>query len=413
MKHIFDINTVQPGMKVYSNIVDPKSRITLVSSGTILSEELIKRLQMRDIYEISVDLTEPEKQKYQFDFNVIPTVGTTIVKRTAAALKRIDGIKPIADNLIQDTLDYAQKIVDSVLMDANFTYRLTDYKMNAEQTEHSVRTATYAVALANAYNNSIKKDLRTSEEVRERTIDLKNIATAALLHDIGRLCKDDKVRYGIKDYIRLGSKFPGLSKEKYVDLKENYDPRYDSYYGYNIIHDHSTLDGEVKVMVLFSNEDNIGSGPLGLKFEESPLKHIVAAKIINLCSQFDKYLMKNIKEEVTLENTFEAFRDSFTKGKFEKYLSDLFFKTIPLYPLGTKVLLHGDVNSYAIVARIFTDEDNYSKPTLITIPDKKIVDLRKTTKTTVEKVVGDEVKMYELLFNSLETPEPEQSKRRA
>ena len=252
MKHIFDINMLQPGMKVYENIVDPKSKITLVSAGTILTEDLIRRLKTRDIYEIAVDLTVEEKQKYQFDFNVIPTVNTSTIKSATATVKSIDGTKPLNDKTIDDTIAYAQKIVDSVLMDANFTYKLTDYKMNTAVNEHAVRTATYAVALAKAYN----------DKTANQAISLENIAIAALLHDIGKLCEDDKVRYGIKDFVYLGSKYEGLTENKFKDLKDNYDPEFDSYYAYNIIHDNKKLPTEAKVMVLFSGENNLGTGPL-------------------------------------------------------------------------------------------------------------------------------------------------------
>ena len=416
MKHIFDINMLQPGMKVYENIVDPKSKITLVSAGTILTEDLIRRLKTREIYEIAVDLTVEEKQKYQFDFNVIPTVSTSTIKGATATIKSIDGTKPLNDKTIDDTITYAKKIVESVLMDTNFIYKLTDYKMNTAVNEHTVRTATYAVALAKAYNDKLSK--LSDSEIQNKTISLENIAIAALLHDIGKLCEDDKVRYGIKDFVYLGSKYEGLTENKFKDLKDNYDPEFDSYYAYNIIHDNKALPTEAKVMVLFSGENNLGTGPLKpnklVKFNNSSDKHIVAAKMINLCSHFDEYMMENINEEITLENAYEEFRNLFTTGMFEESYLDLFIKTIPLYPPGTKVLLQGTISGYAIVLGNYKDQTNYPRPILVTIPGKKYVDLSKeNTTTTIKQVIGDEVKMYELLKGTTNNIEEEQAKKMA
>ncbi len=128
MKHIFDISMLQPGMKIAENIVDPKRRITLVSKGTVLTADLIRRLSEREIYEIAVDLSPEEKQIYQFDFNVIPTVNTSTIKGATAAIKSIDGTKPLNDKTIEDIIAYAQKIVESVSMNNNFTYKLTEKK---------------------------------------------------------------------------------------------------------------------------------------------------------------------------------------------------------------------------------------------------------------------------------------------
>ena len=411
MKYIFDINTVQPGMKLYENVV--WKNITLISAGTILTKDHIDRLRNREIYEVAINLSEFEKQKYQFDYNVIPTVRTSITKGATNALKGIDGIKPLNEKSIVDIKEYAKKIVDSIQSSPNFTYKLSDYSASDVLDEHAVRTATYAVAVANAYNNALN-GLTNLEELKKRTISLESIAIAALLHDVGKLCKNSQIRHGIKDYVYLGTKFPGLTKEKYFDLNDNYDPEFNSYYGYNIIHDCKELPTDVQAMVLFSGETNI-DGPLqmhkSINFKKTNAGHITAAKIINICSHFDEYMMENIKKEVTLENAFNKFQTLFTSGKFDDSLKKLVIETIPLYPIGTKLLLEGNINGYAIVYKTFTTENNYHTPILLTIPDKKEVDLSKTTNTTVKQVVGDKVKMFNLLFDSSELEKVEEYKK--
>lgn len=407
MKYIFDIEIVQPGMRLYESVLDPKSGIVLIAANTILTQNHIEILKRRGILELSINLTNEEKQKYQYDHNVIPTVSTSIVKNTSAVLKSINGIKPLNDKSIQEVINYAQKIVNSIMMDNNFIYKLTDYKISNEIAEHSIRTATYAVALARTYNNNLK-DLKDSER-QKRTISLENIALAALFHDIGKSCVNDNVRLGINEYVTLGPNFPTITEEKCKDLRDNYDQAFNPYYGYNILHDNRLISPEVKVTVLLSGEDNAGYGPLkvqnSLKFRNSVAKHIVAAKIINLCSRFDEFMIDNIKDEITLENAYEGFRNLFTKEMFEDYFLEYFINSIPLYPLGTKVLLHGAINGYAIVVETFTDKLNYSKPKLITIPERQLIDLRYIQNTTIKQVIGDEVRMYELLINAYQNDE--------
>ncbi len=162
-------------------------------------------------------------------------------------------------------------------------------------------------------------------------------------------------------------------------------------------------------MVLFSSEDEAGLGPLKLQQRaiSSTVSHIVAAKMINICSCFDEYMMDNIKEEITLENAYEKFRSMFTDNMFDKSYLDLFIETIPLYPLGTKVILHGTISGYAIVVDTYKDSTNYSRPIIVTVPGKMRVDLSEERDTTIKQVVGDKVKMYELLENGTMSNEEE------
>ncbi len=395
MKYVLDINMVRPGMKLLETVVAPNG-IALIKGGTVLTENHIELLKRRGTSELSIDLNPDEKEKYQYDNNVIPTVSTGVVKKVAGSLKNINN--GLDDTKTEEILEYAKRLTDDIFKNKDFVYKLTDYKGNTDYYEHIVRTATYAVNVAKTYNASLSKLNITDSEIEARKISLENIATAALLHGIGKLCNDEKVRVGIKNYVYLGDKFPGLTQDKIKELKSKYDGKFDSYYGYSMIRDNNVLPSEVKVMVLFSDENDNDDGPLKpLGYRNITDKHIICAKIINLCSLFDTYMMDNIKEEITLENAYYQFMNLFKSGAFDEKLSAYFRDSIPLYPVGTKVLVHGIVDSYAVVIENFTDDYGYTRPKLLTIPDKEIVDLREITDTTIKQVVGDEVKMYELL----------------
>lgn len=405
MSCLLGIDMLTPGMIVEKNINNTYGS-PLIRAGIPLTEANIRQLKSYDyITEVPIILSEEEKRKYQYDNNIIPTVSTGVIKGAAKTLKNING--PLTEASTISIIEYAKRITDDIYKSNDFTYRLTDYKANPDQQEHIVRTAVYAVTVAKAYNASINDSNLPTSEKEERKIPLDSIATAALLRDIGKLCSFDKVRLGIRNYATFGGKLPTLTQEKIEELKKKYDEKYYLYYGYNMLTDPS-LTATMKKIFLFSGEDNIGNGPFKIVgFRNSTDKHIVAAKIINLCSKFDRYMMENIKDEITLENAYYQFRDLFTTGAFDDNFLDYFLENIPLYPTGTKVKLHGGVNEFAIVAQTFQDQLNYSKPMLITIPGKEVVDLRNMRDTTIKQVVGSEIKAYELLKESDDIKEEE------
>lgn len=395
MSHIFRTNMLEEGMIVAEAIRDPKSNATLLTAGTPLTAGYIDTLKRRGIEEVAVNLTEKEKSIYELDHNVFSTVDPMVMKQAQEAIKKIDGRKPLNEQTVRETLESARKIVDSVLLDSKFTYRLTDYKLHKEPSEHAARVAVFAAAVAKKHNENLDNEGLSTEDLKRQKINLQSITLAGLLHEVGKTCEDDEIRLAMKDYVYLGSKFPGLTLEKIKELKEEYDPEFVPYYGYNIIQDNKSLPSDAKVMLVLSGEDNI-SGPLKsyqtLKQLSSLDKHILSARIINFCSIFDEALMENVKDEVTLENVFAVLEASISERKFDRSLLELFTSAVPLYPEGTKVKLQGDINEYAVVKKNFTDTMNYTRPILLTVPDNRFVDLRRLTTTTVKNVIGDEVK---------------------
>jgi len=406
MDFSLDINMIKPGMKPLVNIFTSAGSF-LAPAGRPLTEQGIKILKNNNITEIPVELTEEEKNIYQYDYNIIPTINPSLITNTVNALRTITG-STIEDQTASMIVEYSKKIVDIITKNDDFLYRLTDYKGNADPYEHSVRTAIYAVALAKKINNKLAKSNKPDSQIEQEKLKLMDVAIAALLHDIGRLCSIDRIRFGINDYIHVNGtgKFPGMTDEKISIITDKYDAEYIPYYSLNMIKDNKTseLTSEMRLMVLLSGENN-EDGPLKaqqtFRFNGSKNRLVVGAKIINICSHFDKFLMENVKEEVSLDKAYYQFLDLFAKQYFEKEYLDDFIDTIPLYPKGTKVLLQGTVNSYAVVDETYVNQLDYSRPKLVTISNQ-ILDLREIRDTVIKQVVGDEVKMHELILKTKE-----------
>lgn len=404
MSHVFNVKMLEPGMKVADAIRDPKSNTILLTSGIELTENFIDILKRRGIEEVAISLTDKEKSIYELDHNVISTVDPIVMKQAQDAIKKIDGKKPLNEQTVRETMASAYKIVDSVLLDSKFTYRLTDYRLHKEPSAHAVRVAVFAAAVAKKYNENLDNLILPTEELKKRKINLQSITLAGMLHEVGKTCEDEEIRHAIKEYLYFGSKFPGITQEKIEELKEKYDPEFIPYYGYNIIQDNKELPSDAKVMLLLSGEDD-KSGPLKSQETAKQLssldKQILSARIINFCSMFDEALMENVKDEVTLENVFAELEASISEKRFDRNLLELFTSAVPLYPEGTKVKLHGDINEYAVVKKNFPDIMNYTRPILLTVPNSRFVDLRRLTTTTVKNVIGDEVKFSKFYLEKI------------
>jgi len=297
-----------------------------------------------------------------------------------------------------------KKIVKKILNMKKFSYSLADYHAidKDNNASHAVRVCVYSLVLAKAYN----EQLLNSEYANLTKIDYIDIAMAALLHDIGMACQDDNVLNKTGFIHKFGKNFPGVSEKRLEKITKEYDPEYEPYYAFCMLCNQRTLSAATKSMVLFSRENEKGTGPLGytkLINGEKDIKkldnHLVAAEIINLCSEFDKVLCLNIKEKATLENV-QVYISSLVRSRIINVeLIELLLKNIPLYPFGTKVQLAGEVNTYGIVVKDFSELNNYHRPVIMSVPNNELIDLRESKSTIVDQIYGKEMHFSELYNN--------------
>ena len=190
---ILDVKNVKPGMKLAENVYlsEKNNSLTYLTAGTILTEEFIERLEKTNkqreksdlipVTELNIALTEEEMKELGLteDF-VYPTIDQKTVleaKRKLLTLHSLNGAS--IKEIVQTAQIIASKILSS---NSQFIYYFNDYVQDEERINHSIRTAIYSTVLAKAYNKDVEEP---------KKIDLKEIATAALLHDFGVVCKDD------------------------------------------------------------------------------------------------------------------------------------------------------------------------------------------------------------------------------
>ena len=410
MKYVFSTNVLEPGMVMGEDVIDEKTGVLLLAKGVKLTEMYINRLKRRNINYVSIDLSKEQKKKFELDHDVIPTVDSKTMCQAVEVAKDLESNPDSQEMTVKKAIEVAQNITSKICNDSELSYRLNDYKTGRDISEHEARVAMFAVAVANKYNERIKNEV----DGNNYQINLEEIAVAALIHDVGRACEDDDIRKRLNNLTYLESKFIGLANGKVDELKENYDEKFIPYYGFNLIKDNCSLTSGEKIMVLLSGENEIGEGPLkarqSLRESNSKEQHVVGSKIINFCSIYDELLLDNIKNGVSLENAYSAMQEELINKKVDARIFDDFIQAVPLYPEGTKVMLHGEKDGYAIVKENFGHRTYYSRPVLISVPNNEIIDLREDNRTTVKQIVGDEIKMSELYAKKLVQNESNKNK---
>ena len=388
---IIDVKNVKPGMTLAQDVYlsEKENSLKYLVAGTVLTEDFINRLKQTQnnfedvdiipVTELDIALTEEQLEELGLveDF-VYPTIDQRTVleaKRKLITFHNLNGAS------IKEIVQTAQVIASKILSsNSQFIYYLNDYIKDKDKISHSVRTSIFATVLAKAYN----------KEQGAMRINLEEIATAALLHNFGTICENDNVRQVMTYRMPPGANFTGLTVDKVKELEEHYDPQYSSYYSYCLLANKHELSETVKTSIAYSKETENERGPLKAKqltskvYSQSP--SIISAKIINLCSTMDKYLMKFINEEDTLENVREVIGILEQENAFSNDLIDLLVANIPIYPIGTKVILQGEYSGIAQVVETYSEYGYWSRPKVKILGTGEIIDLRTEISTTISNV---------------------------
>jgi putative nucleotidyltransferase with HDIG domain len=168
---------------------------------------------------------------------------------------------------------------------------------------------------------------------------LKDIATGALLHDIGkiRIMNDKKLLSEFKSKEEL---------DKYIELMH---PKV----GYDLLGEQHVWNAYVKVAVLMHHERNDGSGyPLKLQGDE--INQV--AKIVSICDVFDNLISgRNLEGRKTVSEVIE-YLVGMSNVYFDAEMVRKFTMNIAAFPTGSCVILSS--NEKGLVVR-----QNNSMPT--------------------------------------------------
>lgn len=317
------IDNVKPGEVIAYDLFDREGRV-LVASGMAITRQMIDRLKTQGypgLYigdQISQDIT-------------IPPALSPLLRATAMECIRTLNVKqsvPVSNSIVEELLK--KHIISLDLRDIrgfdDYTYA------------HSVNVAVLSCLLGIGMHLS-----------REELV---TIVNAAILHDFGKMYIPDNIL----------NKNSQLTPDEYEIMKKHAER------SYNIIKDKTYLSDDVKQAVLMHHENEDGSGyPNGTSGKNIP----IAAKILHVADVYDALISDRPYKRGYTNGMAAEYLMGASTILFDKDVVECFVRMVPLYPLGSEILLStGD-------SCIVLDNTglNNLRPKVRRISDGKTIDL--------------------------------------
>ena len=297
MKQI-SIENATNGMILARPIYDDKNRM-LMQQGSKLSDVVLNKLKEIGFLNICIETKETQ------GIILNDVVSTDVKNKAANAVRDLD---------IVTVVDCAKEIVDSIYLN-NTAFDLIDTRNKKDyEYYHAVSVAEMAVVVG-----KYAVDENGRRFSRENLIEL---ATAALLHDVGRRCSDKRVLEQL-----------GLSSDK-IQYTEELAP----VFSYNLLKDNSFVSSKSRAAILFHKTDENGNNCPLKNMDKSKIH--VFAKILHIVSDYDMLITNNKKngERVTSTEAI-GYMISQCGKKYNYELLDAFVNNVPIYPKGTSLEL--------------------------------------------------------------------------
>lgn len=365
------IDFVKPGMIVMEDIFTKSTK--LIRDGYELTDSIIEMLKSNDIKQVKI--------KTKADFKMNETVGDEVRNIVIKSLKNFDYVN------IRDIIKSSTELANSITESNSFNFDLKRYFIPSnEDYEHSLNVAQFACALCKVYNKVHP----------ENQVKIEEVSMAAILHDIGRQTINDSDLKKMNENVNnLNSDyFPGYSDEYFEKYDESNFPIYD----FAIIKDNPQIPSPVKTALLLQRENfsKDMAGPLHASEtylqEQSKKTAYTMSKIIHICDIYEYLIKKSLILNESVSNVIEIMNTYKENGGIDPEMLKLLFFSIPLYGVGTKVILSGNISNNGITIDLNDKEAtvvdyDYKNPTRPVINVSGInIPLMKCNTLTIKKI---------------------------
>lgn len=383
----------------------------LIPAGKVLTSDIIDRVKNhRDKIindKLKISFTQEELLEYKnaekWNHNSVEeSIDQSTQKEITTSLEQVMKFTNQSLSIVQDC---ANKITNALVWsqfkitntDTNakewsldFNYDLASYCNNYDIYEHSLRVAEFSVVVAANYNKALEKNGIFD---KSEYIQLDKIATAALLHDYGLRYQDPIAMKLLSEYKLSEHLISKYNLDRNL-LSKPYETKYAPVYAFTSL----PLDNTITNIILYSGENDMGTGPLNVKYSDiNTTKAVkVASGIVHLCSLYDDILVKAVQNglnshEMNLENVSAVFQYAARNGMINEELKNIFENCIPLYSVGTRVKLSD--GRFAIITGRSKDTKFNARPT-VTTTDNEVIDLSKGyLNLTIERIVTHNEKL--------------------
>lgn len=277
------------------------SGLVIMSAGSVVKKEYIKRLTELDIYYVYVE--DELSQGVQEEDNIedkIKSQCQEIVKNI------IDKYSYQGNGELEEIQDVAEQIIYDIIEQPEIMFSISGVRRKSESTySHSINVCALSVLLA------LRLKLPRSK-VRE-------IAVGSLLHDIGY----NSMQF---DYINLD--YSNCSKYEQKELMKHV------IYGYSSVIKEDWLTLSSKDIILCHHERMDGSG---YPFHKSDDKIRIGSKIVAVCDTFDSIVYGFLIPKMKVHHAID-YIVSQAGIKFDFNIVNCFIESVAAYPNGTIVL---------------------------------------------------------------------------
>lgn len=354
-----------------------KDEAILINANVELTSYMLKKLRIFEIESIEVIGKDNEEENASLTETDL-SLNTQIFQDVRESL-----FSGNVDKTIESSNFVVSSILDNVKTHGDFLHIKYDNSQLDEDDylSHIVRSSIYSIILAYLYNETLKCKYKNADVLKRKQIDLPLIALGCLLQERGQKCNNpevlEKIKF-LKNNTAMRHLFGGLLEVPIDKFSENYT----SLYSFCLISSDKRIPDDVKYMVAYSLEKENGTGPLKANGfgpnNDSPT--VVAAKIIHICSLYDKVLAHLLNNNIPLENIISILGQCASTGIINESLTQLFLENIPIYSIGANVVLsNGEI---ATVIEAFSGYVDSTRP-VVKVESGKIYDLREENSITV------------------------------
>lgn len=323
------LNTIK-GHEVLAKDIVSSSGIVIMSAGSVIKKEYIKKLSELEIYdvyvedELSVGIEDNENIEEKIKEQCQEIVKNIIDKYSYQGYGDLENIQGVAEQIIGDMIEQPEVL-----------FNISGIRRKSESTySHSINVCALSVLLA------LRMKLPKAK-VRE-------IAVGSLLHDIG---------YNSMSFDYMSQNYNEFTRAEQRELMKHV------VYGYSAVIKEDWLSQTAKDIILCHHERNDGSG---YPFHKKGDKIKIGSKIVAVCDAFDRLVYGFLCDRMKVHHAID-YIVSQAGVKFDFDIVNCFIESVAAYPNGTLVITN--TGEKGIVIR-----QNFKCPTrpvlhMITDPD--------------------------------------------